>query len=414
MPSFPFFSEETKMAKSKVIKSSFGSKFASGLDKAFKTIKSPTFAVGFSNVNIWANLGNYALNRIMSGRFDRGLLFGRKYIFYGESGSGKSYLAATTCASSQKELGAHIVWIDVEKANDQDAGKEWLKNAGIDIEHEGFHYIRAGTTLDARKILAEICEGYRTAQEEGEEVPPMVIVVDSWAMMNTPNQMEAAEKGEQKFDRGLRIQMIGQIIIDCVHMTSGLPILTIGVQHIMDSQEEYGPKHKTTGGNKMLYAASGCLLLTKARLGNHDSENEEVKSFYKNRVEKMAAHLKDKFKANSSGKGGKAIGITCVVENIKSRASKPYEKIEIQIPYLTGIDPYSGLFDVQMAEGVITVPSNGRYQYTNDKGEVITFYKKDYRDHADEIMKVMQPDMSIKDASKPAVIMEESEGPDGE
>jgi len=400
------------MAKSKAVKpSSFGAKFASGLDKAFKTIKSPTYAVGFSNVNIWANLGSYALNRIMSGRFDRGLLFGRKYIFYGDSGSGKSFLAATTAANAQKEHGAHIVWVDVEKANDQDAGKEWLKNAGIDIDSESFHYLRAGTTLDARKILAEVCESYRTAQEEGEDVPPMVLVVDSWAMMNTPNQMEAAEKGEQKFDRGLRIQMIGQIIIDCVHMTSGLPVLTIGIQHIMDSQEEYGPKHKTTGGHKMLYAASGCLLLTKSKLGNNDAEDEGIKTHYKNLSEKMTADLKAKYKGNASGKGGKSIGITCIAENIKSRASKPYEKIEIQIPFLTGIDPYSGLFDVMMAEGVITF-GGGWYTYKNIDGKEVKFHKKEYREHADEIMKVMQPDVSIKDASKPAVIVQEAdEGP---
>jgi len=355
------------------------------------------------------------LNRIMSGRFDRGLLFGRKYIFYGDSGSGKSYLAATVAGRCQKAHGAHVVWVDVEKANDQDAGKEWLTNAGVDINDEGFHYVRAGTTQDARSILSDICQEYRSAQEEGQEYPPMVLVVDSWAMMNTPNQMEAAEKGEQKFDRGLRIQMIGQIIIDCVHMTSGLPILTIGVQHIMDSQEEYGPKHKTTGGHKMLYAASGCLLLTKAKLGNNDSEDQEVVTHYKNLSEKMTADLKKKYAKNSSGGGGKAIGITCIAENIKSRASKPYEKINIQIPYLTGIDPYSGLFDVMMSEGALTTESAGWYQYTNLDKKVVKFRKAEYRDHVDSIMKTMQPDVSLKDSSKPAVVVPEQEGPeDGE
>lgn len=389
------------MAKAK---KSFGSGFAANLNKAFKTIKSPTYAVGFSDINIWSNFGNYALNRIMSGRFDRGLLFGRKYIFYGESGSGKSLIAAITAANAQKEHGSHVVWIDIEKANDQEAGKEWLRNAGIDIDHEGFSYVRAGTTQDAREILAAITNQYREAQEAGEEYPSMVVVVDSWAMLNTPTQMEAAIKGEQKFDRGLRIQMIGQIITDCVHMTSGLPILIVGVQHIMDSQEEYGPKHKTTGGHKMLFAASGALLLTKAALKNNELEDKEAVATFQSRAAKMTADLKKRFQKNASGKGGKAVGIVCVAENIKSRASKPYEKVEIQIPYETGLDPLSGLFDVMMIEGVITTESSGWYQYTNDKQEVVKFRLADFREHAPHIMKVMQPDVSIRDASKPAVV----------
>ena len=67
-------------------KKSFRANIFSTLEK----IDSPTFNVGFSEIDLWVDMGNFALNRIMGGQFNRGLLFGRNYVFYGESGSGKS------------------------------------------------------------------------------------------------------------------------------------------------------------------------------------------------------------------------------------------------------------------------------------------------------------------------------------
>jgi len=45
------------------------SKFTKKRQKAFSTLKSPTINVGFSNIDSWVDMGNFAMNRIMSGKF---------------------------------------------------------------------------------------------------------------------------------------------------------------------------------------------------------------------------------------------------------------------------------------------------------------------------------------------------------
>src|SRR5690606_36838269 len=105
---------------------------------------------------------------------------------------------------------------------------------------------------------------------------------------------------------------------------SGVPIMCIGVQHIMDNQDPYGRKHKTTGGNKMLFMASGCMILSKTELSSDDADMEEIREHYKTLDESMSAEARKKL-----GKK-RLVGITSKMEILKSRVSKPFEKIDIQ------------------------------------------------------------------------------------
>ena len=114
------------------------SKFTKKRQKAFATVKSPTIKVGFSSIDKWVNMGNFAMNRIMSGKFREGLLFGRQYVYYGESGSGKSLQSAYAAANAQKDHDAFVLWVDVEKATDDKAGQDWLVRAGVDLDGENF------------------------------------------------------------------------------------------------------------------------------------------------------------------------------------------------------------------------------------------------------------------------------------
>lgn len=387
------------MAKPKQKKST--ASFLKRLDATFKTIESNTFRVGFSEVDLWVDMGNLVLNRIMSGRFDRGLLFGRNYVLFGESGSGKSLIAAIIAANAQREHGAGVIWLDVEHATDDEAGKQWLKNAGLDLEN--LEYLSLGTLQDIKMVISTAVDEYRLAIKKGEDSQPLVIVVDSWAAALTEGQLKHANEGKIVGDMGQKAKQTGDVILATTHLTNGLPIMVIGIQHIMDNQDGYGRKHKTTGGNKQIYMASGCLLMTKKELKEEDTNDRTVVEHYKMLNEKMTAELKKKI-----GKDGRTVGITCVVENLKSRVSKPFEKIEMQIPYLTGLDRYSGLFDLCMLEGVVRVSSQGWYEYTKQDGEIKKFQKNSFRDHADDILKVMQPDISDFDATQEAVVQTET------
>ena len=363
-------------------KKSFGSRIGNVLT----TINSPTLRMGFSNIDKWISSGNYAMNRLWSGSFDKALLFGRNYIFYGESGSGKSLFSAVAAADAQKKHDAFVVWIDVEHANDDTAGHKWLQNAGIDTDEEAFLYTSASTLEEIKMIISKICVDYMDQQKGGnDEMPTIVFVVDSWAAALTATQWERTggkEAGRVVGDQGQKAKQLGDVIASVTHLCAGLPIMVIGIQHIMDNQDGYGRKHKTTGGNKLLYYASGCIMLTKKELKLSDTDSKELKAEYAEREKTMLADVK-----KAAGGDKKLIGITATMEVIKSRVAKPFEKITIQIPYKTGIDPYSGLFDLLMQEGVIRKGSPGWFEY-GDADSPTKFRKADFKDHADTLMQM--------------------------
>ena len=374
--------------------------FSSRIGNTLGTINTPTFRTGFSNVDLWVTSSNYAMNRLWSGDFNKALLFGRNYIYYGESGSGKSLFAAIIAGNAQKEHDAFVVWVDVEHASDDEAGRKWLERAGVNLDEEQFMYTSASTLEEIKTIIAKISVDYQAQTKAGEtDLPPVVFVVDSWAAALTSSQWEKTggkDAGKVVGDMGQRAKQLGDVVNSVTHLCAGLPIMVLGIQHIMDNQDGYGRKHKTTGGNKLLYYASGCILLTKKELKLEDVDDKDIKDSYAELDKGMLADVK-----KAAGGDRRFIGITSTAEIIKSRVSKPFSKIDIQIPYSTGVDPYSGLFALLMQEGIIYKGSPGWFEYTTSEG-VQKFRKADFIKHADVLMQLADADISgdVKDVSE--------------
>ena len=359
--------------------------FLKRFETTLLTTKSDTLHVGFSKLDMWVSTGSYAINRLMSGRFDVGLLFGRNYVYYGESGSSKSLQAAYVAANAQKDLNADVIWIDAEKATDDEVGKQWLRKAGLDLDK--LSYITGATLADINETISGAVMLYRESAKKKEKMDPLVLIIDSWSSSLTDSQWDQAKKGKAKGDQGQHAKQIGDSIKKTTHLVHGLPILTLGIAHVYDNQELFGRKHKTSGGNKMIFLASGCLLLTKKELKDVDVEDQSVVEHY----EELAGGWDAKFKTK---KGKSTVGITCIVENLKSRVSKPFEKIEVQIPWMTGMDPLSGLFELLWSEGVITKASPGWYSYKMADGKTKKFQKGSFRKLSEDIMRSADADIS--------------------
>ncbi|RMH20535.1 MAG: hypothetical protein D6698_04070 [Gammaproteobacteria bacterium] len=356
-------------------------KFHTRVNRIMESVKLPTASTGFVNQDLWVSSGNYAMNRRWSGEFDKAFLFGRNYAFYGESGSAKSLFAATTAANAQKEHGAYVVWIDVEHATDGKTGQEWFQRAGVDTSEDSFLYVSAATLEEIKTIIAKITKDYR--ESYSEDMPPLVFVVDSWAAAVTESEWErigGKEAGKLVGDMGQKAKQLGDVIKSVTHLCARLPVLTIGILHIMDNQDMYGRKHKLTGGHKVLYYASGAMLLTKKELQLRDIDDDEKR-------EELFGHVLADVK-NKMGGDRYTVGIISSMEIIKSRVTKPFERVDIAIPYDTGIDPYSGLFEVLMQEGMIRKGSPGWFEYVEPTGEVVKFRRKDFLSHADHLMEI--------------------------
>jgi hypothetical protein len=79
---------------------------------------------------------------------------------------------------------------------------------------------------------------------------------------------------------------------------------------------------------------------------------------------------------------------------MKTRYAKPFEGVQVKIPYSTGMNPYSGLLELFEAKDIIKKQGN-RLAYTTLDGEEILDYRKKWI--GENLDKVMS-DYLIKEA----------------
>jgi hypothetical protein len=79
-------------------------------------------------------------------------------------------------------------------------------------------------------------------------------------------------------------------------------------------------------------------------------------------------------------------GIRSSCKIMKTRYAKPFENVQVKIPYETGMDPYSGLIDIFEAKGILTKQGN-RLRYMTKSGEEMLEFRKNWTgDKLDVIM----------------------------
>jgi hypothetical protein len=81
---------------------------------------------------------------------------------------------------------------------------------------------------------------------------------------------------------------------------------------------------------------------------------------------------------------------------MKTRYAKPFEDIQIQIPYETGMNPYSGLFDLFEKREIIKKEGN-RYTYVDLNGEVHKYYRKEWNRNENSIMDLVMTEFADKE-----------------
>lgn len=95
----------------------------------------------------------------------------------------------------------------------------------------------------------------------------------------------------------------------------------------------------------------------------------------------IVAMQKLKLKEDEDGnKVSEVRGIRSSCKVIKTRYSKPFESIKINIPWEHGMDPISGLFDLFESSGVLVKEGN-RYRYVSKRtGEIMKYFRKEWND----------------------------------
>jgi hypothetical protein len=85
---------------------------------------------------------------------------------------------------------------------------------------------------------------------------------------------------------------------------------------------------------------------------------------------------KMKLKEDEDGnKISEVMGIRAGCKVMKTRYAKPFEGVQVKIPYETGMNPYSGLVELFEKKGLLVKQGN-RLKYINLAGEEILEYRK--------------------------------------
>ena len=188
---------------------------------------------------------------------------------------------------------------------------------------------------------------YKTIEEE--ERPKVLFVVDSLGMLMSPTELNQFEAGDMKGDMGRKAKALKALVTNCVNMFGAHNVGLVATNHTYASQDMFDPDDKIAGGQGFIYASSIVVAMKKLKL-KEDAEGNKVTQ---------------------------VLGIRAGCKVMKSRYAKPFESVQLKIPYETGLDPYSGLLEMFEKAGLITKDGN-KLKYISKAGEEIKEFRKNW------------------------------------
>jgi hypothetical protein len=78
-------------------------------------------------------------------------------------------------------------------------------------------------------------------------------------------------------------------------------------------------------------------------------------------------------------------GIRAACKIMKTRYAKPFESVQVKIPYETGMNPYSGLVNLIEGKGLLAKEGNS-LKYTLADGTIIKKFRKAWEKNDDECL----------------------------
>lgn len=298
-------------------------------------------SIGFNDPTDWISTGNYALNYLISGDFNRGIPLGKVTVFAGESGAGKSYICSGNIIRNAQAQGIFVVLVDSENALDE----TWLHALGVDTDESKLLKLSMAMIDDVAKTISTFMTDYKTLPD-GER-PKVLFVIDSLGMLLTPTDINQFDSGDLKGDLGRKPKALTALVRNCVNMFGSYNVGLVCTNHTYASQDMFDPDDKISGGQGFIYASSIVVAMKKLKLKEDEDGNK----------------ITD------------VMGIRAACKVMKTRYAKPFEGVQVKIPYETGMNPYSGLVDLSEKKGLLKKDGN-RLMFVSSGGEVIKLFRK--------------------------------------
>ena len=325
------------------------SKFRKSITKSIDGL-----GIGFNDPTDWVSTGNYALNYLISGDFFKGVPLGKVTVFAGESGAGKSYICSGNIIKAAQEQGIFVVLVDSENALD----KQWLLDLGVDTSEDKLLKLNMAMIDDVAKTISEFMKEYKVMPVE--ERPKVLFVIDSLGMLLTPTDVNQFEAGEMKGDMGRKPKALTSLVRNCVNMFGSYNVGMVCTNHTYASQDMFDPDDKISGGQGFIYASSIVVAMRKLKL-KVDADGNKVTD---------------------------VLGIRSACKIMKTRYAKPFESVQVEIPYSTGMAPSSGLVDMFEKMGVLSKVGNKLAYTSKETGEIVAEFRKNWSE--EKLMTIMK------------------------
>jgi hypothetical protein len=165
----------------------------------------------------------------------------------------------------------------------------------------------------------------------------------------TETELDHYDKGNQKGDMGQRNRQNKHMLRTFVQDIKNLNVTIVFTSQVYKNQDITNGEGVWIVSDAVKYSASQILLVSKLKLKE----------------------------------GTETTGVRMKCEGYKTRFTKPFQHVTVEVPYDTGMDPYSGLKEVAVALGVL----QQRGARLAIDGQDETFFERDISKFADIILK---------------------------
>jgi recombination protein RecA len=330
------------------------SKFRKDITKSIEGL-----SIGFNDPTDWISTGNFALNYLISGDFNKGIPLGKITVFAGESGAGKSYICSGNVVKNAQDQGIFVILVDTENALDE----TWLHALGVDTGPDKLLKLNMSMIDDVAKAISTFMIDYK-ALPDGERMK-VLWVIDSLGMLLTPTDVNQFEAGDMKGDMGRKPKALTSLVRNSVNMFGSYNVGLVATNHTYASQDMFDPDDKISGGQGFIYASSIVVAMKKMKLKEDEDGN----------------------------KVSEVNGIRAGCKVMKTRYAKPFEGVQVKIPYTTGMSPYSGLVDLIEKKNLLKREGNSLV-FTTSQGEIIKKFRKAWEKNDDGCLDTVMKDFA--------------------
>lgn len=290
---------------------------------------------GNQQVSQFIDTGFPPLNKIMSGRYDGGLPFGRMVEMFGESSTGKTALATQWMVKAQ-QMGGVAGFIDWERSFDVGLAEGF----GLNATRPHWLYFKPATWEEGNVKAAKACKLIRESKAIPEDAP-ILFVFDSIAAALPKSQAEK-EIDEYTMNDTTALARVTSTTLKAMaqHCEEFNATFLYLNQMRLKPGVVYGDPRTTPGGKAMEYYSTARLALGRQKIME---QQDGEKTFV-----------------------GQNISIQCV----KSKMTKPFQETSLRLTFddagVAQFDTIVSLLEFLIAEKLITY-SKPRVTWTDGK-----------------------------------------------